>query len=272
MNILMCANEFAYYGLEVAVYSLLKHNKDINLTVFTTSVLIDDNNGTVHDFKGMNEYQIKKLKKIVTYFDPNSKVDIVDISAIYNDFLAGNLNEGTSFSPHSMMRLLADLHFPPAIEDLMYLDSDVIVNADISADYYQYTHSDNAYSAYIIPDACCWQGEMNSGVIFFNMKKCREIRFFERARMNLDKNRYKFPDQMAMRDVCTAGQIDPSLNFMYKLHKAVGLPKIIHFTNELEPKAYNEDGGQDYFFQVYPQFNYIESGLKIIDSLNIKVD
>lgn len=270
MNVLMCANEFAFYGTEVVLYSLLKYNKNVNITIFTGTIDIDTHDGVIYNHRALNEVQQNELHKVVNYFDSNSTLKIVDVVNLFNTELGGGgKNRYTGFTPHSMLRLLSDVYYDPAVSDLMYLDSDLIITENIEDEYNKYTHIDSPYSAFYAPDAVGYEGEMNSGVIFFNMRKCREIDFFKRARINLINNAYKYPDQMAMKDVCAAHPIPSTLNYFYNLIDIHETPKIIHFTNELKCKPYNEKG-EMYFHKLYPQFDYIKDGIKIIREVNIK--
>ena len=271
MNVLLAANERACPGVDTVLFSLLKHNKNINITIFTGTIDIDNNMGVIYNHRKINKTQEERLRKIVAYFDSNSTIRIIDVAKEFDTVLKrGGVNEQTSFTPHSMLRLLIDLYYDNSIHDLLYLDSDIIVTDNIETEYKMYTTSDHAYSAYSAPAACDYKGEMNSGVMFFNLDKCREINFFKRARHNLINHVYKYPDQMAIRDVCDPNPIPTDLNFFDNLEDMYYMPKIIHFTDCFRVKVYNAKSPY-YFFKMYPQFKYIYDGIHLIDQLNLKV-
>ena len=271
MNVLLAANEHACPGVDTVLYSLLAHNKNVNITIFTGTIDIDNHMGTIYNHRGINQTQEKRLRKIVTYLDSESTIRIIDVSREFDTVLKrGGVNEQTGFTPHSMLRLLIDLFYDESVHDLLYLDSDIIVEDNIETEYEMYTRCDHAYSAYSAPAACEFKGEMNSGVMFFNLDKCREINFFKRARHNLINHVYDYPDQMAIRDVCNPNPISTDLNFFDNLEDRYYMPKIVHFTDQFKTKVYNAKSPY-YFFKIYPQFKYIHDGIDLVDKLDLKV-
>ena len=56
MNVLLCGNDIVYTGMELVVYSLLTHNKNVNIYIFTMDVELD-NNGEVTIYKSLTDWQ-----------------------------------------------------------------------------------------------------------------------------------------------------------------------------------------------------------------------
>ena len=128
MNILISGNMSVYLGMEVTIYSLMKHNRNVNLYVLTSSFeQMPYPDGTVKFYEGLGEGEKKKISNIVKYFDPyNSSVTFIDPIDLYRTHLEGGENEFSCFTPYAAFRLLADLILVD-LDDVLYLDCDTVV-------------------------------------------------------------------------------------------------------------------------------------------------
>lgn len=273
MNILLCGNDIVYTGMELVVYSLLTHNKNVNIYIFTMDVELD-NNGEVTIYRSLTEWQRNKLKKIVRYLDGGrSNLSIIDTYEDYVKYLKGGANDFSGFTPYAGLRLIVDKVIPE-IDDILYLDSDTTIQGDISSMYYSMLESNPDYDYYasFAPDACDHEGEMVSGVVLFNLKRIRQTGFLTRSVENFKKHEYIYPDQMAMRDAGTAFPLPESYGYMYPLETCFYTPRILHFTNQLSPKIYDSSPGKgrNYFYKRYPQFEYVKKGCEMLDTLDIR--
>lgn len=269
MNVVLAANDQVCDGVELVLYSLLTHNKGVNIFIFTMSYLeVEHDNGLVIIYRGINETQGNKIKKLVKYLDSTSNIQIIDVLPEYMENLRGSVNERSSFTPFAALRLLADLVLPNMVEHFLYFDCDIAVTGDISYIYDDYAHRNINYSASFCEDACDGLGEMVSGVMILNLKKNRETGFLERARHNYMTNVYNYPDQCALRDADTADRLPANFGYCYPLENANEMPLVLHFTNQLSPKVYERDHGREYFYKRYPFLKYVKEGLELMDRIN----
>lgn len=249
MNVLFSANDFVYSGLELAVCSLLMHNRNVNIYVLTMN--IDIENPETHmgtRYVSLNDWMKTKLRKIVRYLD-------------------NSINRYTSFSPFAGLRLCADVLLP-YVDNLLYLDCDVAITGNIESFYRDFCGKDVYYGAYISPGACEGNGEMVSGALFMNLSKIRKDNFLERARYNYNVNNYKYPDQMALRDVGDPEPFPASIGYCESLEDFTeGLPLIIHFTNAIEPKIYYAKNRKQ-FFNRFPFLKYVDEIVHRLDTIN----
>lgn len=268
MNLLLAGNDAVYIGMELAVYTTLFHNKGIDIHIFTMDIDITDGIKGCH-YTGLLPWQKTKLKKIVAYLDPTSRICFYDVEKEYHEYLEGNANEWSNFTPYALLRLLADVCLP-YIDHILYLDCDVAVTGDISDMYWSYLGKGHMYCASICSDACNYEGEMVSGVLLMNLRKMREEHFLEHARENVMKNVYKYPDQDAIRDVGNPYPLPETYGYLYDLALCPYMPVILHFTNQLSPKIYGEKG-HIYFYRKFPFLKYVKEGVERLDTISISV-
>lgn len=269
MNALFAANDLAYSGLELAVYTLLHHNPNTNIYVFTmTCIIINPQTGEAHNYYALQDWQRGKLQKIVQYLGKGkANLVIKDVTELYLKYLDNSVNRYTGFTPLASLRLLADIALPN-VNNLWYFDCDVAITGDISSYYNYYSQKDCLYGAYVAQDACDGKGEMITGVMFMNLKKMRDTKFLEQARYNYNHNLYEFPDQMAIRDTGDPEIFPSTLGYCDDLYECLELPLIIHFTNLISLKIYFAKS-REYFFRKFPFLKYAQEGIDLLDTINM---
>lgn len=274
MNVLFAANSDVYMGLELAIYTLLTHNKNVNIYVFTMDIILRKSNGSEVRFYSLNDWERTKLKKIVTYLDPNSNICIIDVTDLYLKNLSGSVNEECAFTPYASLRLLADIALSD-VDHVLYLDCDTAIQSDISIMYNDCLYgTDDCYASYA-GGACGGYGEMVSGVFFMKLDAFRKKRYLEQARQLYKNNVYKYPDQMALRDtIKNIGRLPETYGFIEDLASCGYTPAILHFTNKLEPKIYSKDYPdiRTYFYKKFSFLDYVKKGCELLDTLNMKID
>ena len=268
MNLLLAGNDNVYLGMELAVYSTLFHNKGLNIHIFTMDITLSDSE-RMCQYQGLLPWQKNKLKKIVAYLDPTSTICFYDLEKEYMKYLSGNANEWSQFTPYALLRLLADIKLS-GIDHVLYLDCDTAVTGDISSMYWSYLQKDYAYCASICTDACFYEGEMVSGVLLMNLRRMQEEHFLEKARENVMRNVYRYPDQDAIRDVGKPYPLPETYGYLYDLALCPYMPVILHFTNQLSPKIYGEKG-HVYFYRKFPFLQYVKEGVERLDTISITV-
>lgn len=274
MNILLSANTTAYPGLEVVLYSLLTHNKNCRIYIFTMDIDVrtDNEGGMVHYVGVHNEPFKSRIQKIVNYLDPRSKVTFIDCQQYYRDHLWGNPNELSAvwLTPYTSLRLFSDIILKK-VSHILYLDCDTAIMSNIEDMYMNCCRQPYEYAAYVCDEAREGQGEMVAGVMLMNLDIIRKTGFLEAARNNVMKTGYRWYDQDAIRETGVKPyRLPEEYAYMHELYKLNEMPKIIHFTNGLE-KIYGPDREVDYkrkFYSMYPFLNYIKEGLDLMDTIN----
>lgn len=270
MNVAFAGDEHGFYGMEVAIYSLLKYTKNVNIYILSMYYERQHPDGRVEQFFPVQEWQMEKLKKIVKYLDPKgSNITFIDCINYYNAFFLNGCNENDGHSsPYATLRLIFDKILPNT-SDVLYLDADIVIQEDLNPMYYGYLNqirsSPYCYAGFTnhLENG---RGELVGGVLLFDLKKCKEHNFFERARYNITHKFYQWYDQSAMEDTEHFVELTEKYNYMEKYEYRAYEPAILHFTNHLEPKVYLEP---DVFYKKYPHLEYIKKGLNLIDSLPI---
>lgn len=268
MNVLFAANDFVYSGLELAIYTLLSHNKNVNIYVFTMDCdIYNEEEGRGTRYAGLTDWQIERLHKIVKYLGGGtSYLCVKDVHDLYMQYLDQSVNRYTNFTPYTALRLLADIALPH-VNDCWYLDCDVTVNGNIEEYYHSYIRKGCSYAAYVTPDACDGEGEMVAGVMFMNLTIMRNNDFLKRARHNYNHNLYNYPDQCAIRDVESPTIFPPTLGFCDDLDECLEIPLILHFTNHISPKIYCAKN-RETFFRKFNFLQYAKDGLILINTIN----
>ena len=89
MNIMMAGNEKVYFGIELAIYSTMFHNKNVHWYIVSMDYdQIQEEYGMVMPFRQLDQWQKEKLVKIVKYFDPiNSSITFIDAAEEYEKYL-----------------------------------------------------------------------------------------------------------------------------------------------------------------------------------------
>ena len=257
-----------YTGIELVVYSLMHHNKNVNIYIFTMDIEVFHPDGMVCRYVRLGDWEKNKLKTIVKMHDKHSNICFIDTYQWYMDYFNNGINHLSGFSPYAPLRLLSD-KILPNVNDILYLDCDTAITGDISSIYYDYLKKDAEYCAYFAPKACNGEGEMVSGVMLLNLAKIRKTGFLETARRNYMTNLYKYPDQDALRDAGTAVRFPATVGYCEDLSLLHELPLIIHFTNAITPKIYDDQYSREYFYRKFSFLSYVKKGVEQIDKLNL---
>lgn len=268
MNIMMAGNEKVYFGIELAVYSTMYHNKNVHWYIVSMDYdQVQEDGVTVRQFYGLDEWQKEKLQKIVNYFDPKgSSITFVDAADAYYEYLQGGANEVNNFTPYAALRLLADIIFPD-LDHILYFDCDVAVTANIEGIYQNcLCNPDEFCFGTYAEDANEGRGEMVSGVMLFKLDEIRKNGFLRLARLYYKNKVYQYPDQHALQASGRIGHLPIQYGYLYLLDRQDYLPPVIHFTNELK-KIYDGDWDPLRFYRRYSCLQWVQDGLRRLDVL-----
>lgn len=161
------------------ILSLIKHNSE-PLEIYIATISYEN----VRPFR---KKTADFLDSLVKKQNPHSFVKLIDATEIFVKNLPRK-NMGSYFTPCSMLRLYMDKM--PELKNcdkILYLDYDVLCRKDISEFYnIDLTNIEAAgaldiYGKHFYHYHGLKQDYMNSGVMLFNLKKCRETKMFEKA-------------------------------------------------------------------------------------------
>lgn len=268
INVAYCSDSQGYFGLEVSLYSLLTHTKNINFYIFTMDYERQEGDQMAH-YRGLTAWQKNKLIKIVKHLDANgSRITFIDMHDIYQELFVHGVNEYDGHSsPYAPLRLCWDLKFP-YLEHVLYLDCDTVIQQDLTPMYWEYYERIKA-SPYCYCGFCNTAvegGELVNSVVIFDLQKCYQRDYFARVRWNLTHNFYRWYEQSAMEDTEDYVRLEETYNYMHLYEERQYEPAILHFACDLEPKAYHN---RELFFKKYPHLQYIKKGLDELDTFNI---
>ena len=219
MNILYCGDEGIDRGVLVSILSILKHNRgEIHFYIMTVN------------YEGVRPFTEKTagfLDKLAKKTNRGSEVRLIDTTEVFKADLPRK-NMGTYFTPCAMLRLYID-KVPEfkRLERILYLDYDVVCRG--SLDEFYDTDMTGVEAAGVLDiygrrwyhyrGLWKWKKDegviderpeeeryewilksdyMNSGVMLFNLKECRETGVFEKARELCAKKKMLLPDQAAL--------------------------------------------------------------------------
>ena len=130
ISLMFAGNYKVYDGLLIASISILKHCKEpITVYVLTMDLLEQNEN-----FKAISQCDIEKLDKLYKEANKESSVIRVDVKDIYLKELSNSPNSQSIYTPYALLRLLAEqVDIIP--DKVLYLDTDVVANSDISELY-----------------------------------------------------------------------------------------------------------------------------------------
>lgn len=247
MYLAFCANDAYIDYTAITLYSLLQHNQQRHITAYVLS-------------SDISEYHEHKLKKLETIFS-NVTIEIVKVEASAFDGLPLNRSHIQRLEVYFRMSLTRLL--PESVEKVLYLDSDILVQGDLSPLY------DTDLDDYYIAGVCEPNSEgafeyrrgigvntpeiyVNSGVLVMNLKKMRH----DDIEQHLFKTGQEIKDKIILQDqdiinVALQGYIKPMptiYNYGTMEREADSVPLkdvvIVHYT------LYKpwENQGYDYWY------------------------
>lgn len=163
------------------------------------------------DFLPIEDEQIEFLNEVVRAKSPESIVQKVDVTDLYNKEFKGSKNETAYCTPYTLLRLLVDL-VPNMPEKILYLDIDIMVGGDLSQLYnidveeYEYAAVKEKYGCWLV----C-PNYINAGMLLLNLKLAKENNLFEKARNIIKTKKMLFADQDALFWSTTKKKIIPRI-------------------------------------------------------------
>lgn len=196
INLLYGGNDYAFDGVVTSLLSVTKYcHRPLNVYVFTM-----DLSNKNPQWKPLNASHVAVFDEILHQANPQSRTILVDMTQAYLAELDGNANEATSYTPFTLLRLLADKAQLP--DKVLYLDTDIIAMRDISelweqdvTGYHFGAVLDHYGKVFISPKY------INAGVLLLNMPALQQDHAWEQYRALIRTKKMKFSDQSALNEV-----------------------------------------------------------------------
>ena len=254
INLLYCGNEKVFDGILTSLLSICKrdpNNDSYHVYVFTMELTRIN-----PAYTPISDRLISFLDGVMKSYNPESKVEKVDVTELYESLMGHSPNESAYCSPYTLIRLLAD-KVEGMPDRLLYLDTDIMFNRDIHLLYNldlkgaEFGASNDHYGKYLINPRY-----INAGVLLFDMVKCRETGLFEKSREWINKKKLVFADQSALQRACVKKKVFAQrYNDQKFLHKHT---VVRHFSKRLFwlPYPHTDNIKQYHVEKVHKVFHY----------------
>ncbi|MGM9665030.1 MAG: glycosyltransferase family 8 protein [Eubacteriales bacterium] len=194
ISILYGGNSGAFDGMMISLISLVKHTKE-PIDVYILTMDLTDKNPA---FAPVCEDQRAFLDKICKEVNGESSVTLIDVGDLYRERLFSSPNAETSYTPYTLLRLLA-CEISSLPKKILYLDTDTVINKDISelwntdVENYEFAASLDYYGKIFMG-----YKYVNAGVLLLNLDMIKKTGLFDRAIDLLNRKKIFLPDQTAL--------------------------------------------------------------------------
>ena len=219
---------------------------------------------------GLNGYS-KKIKKMeeenlcIDFIDVTKEIDRIRDCMICRDY----------YTPAIYYRLLIPELFP-AYDKVLYMDCDTVALTDV-AELYNVDIQDNYIGAVAdqavaaVPQFRAYTKNalgieadkyFNSGVIVMNLKKFREVKFYEKFGEVLRSYNFTIaPDQDVLNLICKdkVHYYGAGWNKMPIAGEDANLPQLIHYNLTMKPWHYDGVLYEEYFWHFASQTEFLEA-------------
>lgn len=229
IHVLFAGNDKVFDGILTCVLSILRRTdteEPFHFILYTMDV-----SHIKPAYVPISEKQATFLRSVVQSYNPDSQVQLVDVTALYMKEFSGCPNESAYCSPYTLIRLFADL-VEGMPDKLLYLDADILFNRDIRLLYdvdiegYEYAAARDHYGKYLLNP-----NYINAGVLLLNLAEMRRTGILEKARALIRKKKLTFADQSALIRSTTRKKMLPQrFNDQKFLHKHT---VVRHFSKRL---------------------------------------
>lgn len=204
INVLYAGNQGVFDGIVTSSLSLVKRlekPRKVVINVFTASL-----ERINLKYTPVTLNQVKFLEKVLRNYNSETYVKLYDVTDVYEKEFKNNPNENSSWSPYTLLRLLIDL--TDLKGKILYLDTDVLFNKDVSllydmnVDGYEFFAARDYYGKIFINPRY-----INAGVILFNLNKCAETGLFFKMRKKINDKKMFFSDQTVLNGLASKKKI-----------------------------------------------------------------
>jgi len=196
MTIVYCGNKKVLKGIELSILSILMNSSTSHhFYIFSMDLDFLEEKGI-----GIHEEDISTLVDISKSYNKDNEITLVDTKEDYYENFYGTKYERPVYTPYSLLRLFMDKHIKE--DKALYLDVDTMCYQHIE-EFEKIDISDKEVA--LVKDTLgrFWihYDYFNSGVLYLNMKKCRENNVFPNSIKYLLSHHLVFADQSALYHV-----------------------------------------------------------------------
>ena len=199
INVLYAGNRAVIKVILLSCLSLVMKNKNSNINIFILTADFSDINSK---YIPILKDDVVKIETILKVYNPNTRVILLDKEEVIlkNHDTFKKLDNW--FTPYSLLRLCAG-EIPSLPEKILYLDSDTMVYNSLEELFTMNEIDDYVLGIVIDKMGKFWirKDYFNSGVLFINLKKAREVNFFEEVFDLVKTKHFLFLDQSALNAV-----------------------------------------------------------------------
>ena len=211
INIFYCSDKKYFKQLFLSLITLVDHTDEVlNVTILTEEV------SEISKNKAHTEADRLICEKLLKSKNPESKVNLVDISDLFRNNLLPSVNYPNRYYHYFVtLRLVADL-VPEIGDKVIYLDTDVFFNDDVKK---LWNIFDERYEVMGRRDAGRITKYIHSGVMLLNMKLIRENGTFQKSCELCRKKKYVcYIDMSALNTASKKKKVIPNrfCSFKYK--------------------------------------------------------
>ncbi len=193
INLLICGNSGVRDGMILTALSLVKSSsRAVTMYIGTMELCELDARYTP-----ITEEDAALIDEILKEGNPDSRAVLLDMGEGFKRTMLESKNIGTSYTPYTMLRLVADMYELP--DKLLYIDTDVLFRGDVGELY------DVDVSEYELAAVKDYYGHrfispryFNAGVLLLNMTAMKKSGLFERARSLCIEKKMLLCDQSAL--------------------------------------------------------------------------
>ena len=194
INVLYAGNYRVYDGILFSIMSMTKHcRQSLNIYILTADLTSMD-----AEYRPIEEHKAQFLDEYVKKVNCDSRVHLLHLGGEFSDWVHQSVNKKNKYTPFMFLRLFAD-RIDDIPDKIIYLDSDIMFNGDIS-ELYGYDVSEFELGVVLDRYGKMWINNryFNSGVLLMNLAKIRETRLFDKVKGICARRRMAFPDQSAL--------------------------------------------------------------------------
>lgn len=199
INLLFTGNSKMFDGILIASLSILKHTK-VPITCYILTMDLSHENP---DYSPVNNQQVGYLDNLYKQTNPESKVIKLDATNLFMEQFNNSPNKENFYTPFAFLRLFAD-QFDELPNKILYLDTDIVANDDISKLYnmdiqnYELAWVKDHYGKKFLGFNYC-----NSGVMLWNMTMLKKTHLLNNSLKLCQTKKMFLADQTALNKLAT---------------------------------------------------------------------
>lgn len=214
MNIMFCGDKGVCEGIFLSALSICKNTKS-NISFYILTASVEGHEAIPQSFADLLRDAVQKKRE-------GHRVILLEVTEQFRGYLP-LANMGTRFTPLCMLRLFADL-IPEIPNKVLYLDADVLCNADFEDMYWldigniDIAGVPDRYGKWFFGNILK-HNYFNSGVLLMNMENIRKNELFEKCRKMCRDKKMFMPDQSALNKLAVKLKISAKYNNQGKMKK-----------------------------------------------------